>query len=178
MANIGTFKKSGDTNYTGEIVTMSLQKKNVTIVAISAAYEDDRKLGIEADHCFGNQRQTTSAAPSTSKFASGRNGDLALAVIAHPDGFQNGRCPHRSDGILNFDFRTRDSKWLRRRPMPWNMSAFLLPSFSQVPMDPCSTKSHLACIIAGTGRLKALKRASLKTISVQYAIYPLVARRR
>ena len=33
MANIGTFKKSGETNYTGEIVTMSLQKKNVTIVA-------------------------------------------------------------------------------------------------------------------------------------------------
>ena len=33
MANIGTFKKSGDSNYTGEIVTMSLQKKNVTIVA-------------------------------------------------------------------------------------------------------------------------------------------------
>ena len=33
MANIGTFKKSGDNNYTGEIVTMSLQKKNVTIVA-------------------------------------------------------------------------------------------------------------------------------------------------
>ena len=32
MANIGTFKKSGD-NYTGETVTMSLQKKNVTIVA-------------------------------------------------------------------------------------------------------------------------------------------------
>ena len=24
MANIGTFKKSGDTNYTGEIVTMRL----------------------------------------------------------------------------------------------------------------------------------------------------------
>ena len=37
MANIGTFKKSGDTNYTGEIVTMSLQKKNVTIVAEEAA---------------------------------------------------------------------------------------------------------------------------------------------
>jgi uncharacterized protein (DUF736 family) len=33
MANIGTFKKSGDNNYTGEIVTISLQKKNVTIVA-------------------------------------------------------------------------------------------------------------------------------------------------
>jgi uncharacterized protein (DUF736 family) len=37
MANIGTFKKSGDTNYTGEIVTMSLQKKNVTIVAEEAS---------------------------------------------------------------------------------------------------------------------------------------------
>jgi uncharacterized protein (DUF736 family) len=32
MANIGTFKKSGN-DYRGEIVTMSLQKKNVTIVA-------------------------------------------------------------------------------------------------------------------------------------------------
>ncbi len=37
MANIGTFKKSGDNNYTGEIVTMSLQKKNVTIVAEEAS---------------------------------------------------------------------------------------------------------------------------------------------
>ena len=37
MANIGTFMKSGDTNYTGEIVTMSLQKKNVTIVAEEAS---------------------------------------------------------------------------------------------------------------------------------------------
>ena len=36
MANIGTFKKSGDNNFTGEIVTMSLQKKNVTIVAEEA----------------------------------------------------------------------------------------------------------------------------------------------
>ena len=33
MANIGTFKKSANGNYTGEIVTMSVQKKNVTIVA-------------------------------------------------------------------------------------------------------------------------------------------------
>jgi len=32
MANIGTFKKSGN-DYRGEIVTMLLQKKNVTIVA-------------------------------------------------------------------------------------------------------------------------------------------------
>lgn len=32
MANIGTFKKTGN-DYRGEIVTMSLQKKNVTIVA-------------------------------------------------------------------------------------------------------------------------------------------------
>jgi uncharacterized protein (DUF736 family) len=32
MANIGTFKQSGDNSYTGEIVTMSLQKKNVTVV--------------------------------------------------------------------------------------------------------------------------------------------------
>ena len=37
MANIGTFKKSGDNNFTGEIVTMSLQKKNVTIVAETAS---------------------------------------------------------------------------------------------------------------------------------------------
>ena len=37
MANIGTFKKSGDTNYTGEIVTISLQKKNVRIVAEEAS---------------------------------------------------------------------------------------------------------------------------------------------
>ena len=31
MASIGTFKKSGD-NYTGEIVTLSVQAKNVRIV--------------------------------------------------------------------------------------------------------------------------------------------------
>ena len=37
MANIGTFKKAGDNNFTGEIVTMSLQKKNVTIVAEEAS---------------------------------------------------------------------------------------------------------------------------------------------
>ena len=37
MANIGTFKKSGDNNFSGEIVTMSLQKKNVTIVAEEAS---------------------------------------------------------------------------------------------------------------------------------------------
>ena len=41
MANIGTFKKSGDTNYTGEIVTMSLQKKNVTIVAEEASEKEN-----------------------------------------------------------------------------------------------------------------------------------------
>ena len=37
MANIGTFKKSGDNNFTGEIVTMSLQKKNVRLVAEAAS---------------------------------------------------------------------------------------------------------------------------------------------
>ena len=41
MANIGTFKKSGDTNYTGEIVTMSLQKKNVTIIAEEASENEN-----------------------------------------------------------------------------------------------------------------------------------------
>ena len=41
MANIGTFKKSGETNYTGEIVTMSLQKKNVTIVAEDASENEN-----------------------------------------------------------------------------------------------------------------------------------------
>jgi uncharacterized protein (DUF736 family) len=41
MANIGTFKKSGDNNYTGEIVTMSLQKKNVTIVAEEASENEN-----------------------------------------------------------------------------------------------------------------------------------------
>ena len=41
MANIGTFKKSGDTNYTGKIVTMSLQKKNVTIVAEEASEKEN-----------------------------------------------------------------------------------------------------------------------------------------
>ena len=41
MANIGTFKKSGDTNYTGEIVTMSLQKKNVTIVGEEASENEN-----------------------------------------------------------------------------------------------------------------------------------------
>ena len=35
MANIGTFTKTAK-GYTGEIVTMSLQKKNVTIVAEEA----------------------------------------------------------------------------------------------------------------------------------------------
>ena len=41
MANIGTFKKSGDNNYAGEIVTMSLQKKNVTIVAEEASENEN-----------------------------------------------------------------------------------------------------------------------------------------
>jgi uncharacterized protein (DUF736 family) len=41
MANIGTFKKSDDNNYTGEIVTMSLQKKNVTIVAEEASENEN-----------------------------------------------------------------------------------------------------------------------------------------
>jgi uncharacterized protein (DUF736 family) len=41
MANIGTFKKSGDNSYTGEIVTMSLQKKNVTIVAEAASENEN-----------------------------------------------------------------------------------------------------------------------------------------
>jgi uncharacterized protein (DUF736 family) len=36
MANIGTFKKTGN-DYRGEIVTVSLQKKNVTIVAEEAS---------------------------------------------------------------------------------------------------------------------------------------------
>jgi uncharacterized protein (DUF736 family) len=41
MANIGTFKKSGENGYTGEIVTMSLQKKNVTIVAEEASENEN-----------------------------------------------------------------------------------------------------------------------------------------
>jgi uncharacterized protein (DUF736 family) len=41
MANIGTFKKSANGNYTGEIVTMSLQKKNVTIVAEEASEKEN-----------------------------------------------------------------------------------------------------------------------------------------
>ena len=41
MANIGTFKKSGDNNFTGEIVTMSLQKKNVTITAEEASDKEN-----------------------------------------------------------------------------------------------------------------------------------------
>ena len=40
MANIGTFKKSGD-KYQGEIVTMSLQKKNVTIVPEEASENEN-----------------------------------------------------------------------------------------------------------------------------------------
>jgi uncharacterized protein (DUF736 family) len=40
MANIGTFKKSGDSNYTGEIVTMSLQK-NVHLVAEEASENEN-----------------------------------------------------------------------------------------------------------------------------------------
>ncbi len=39
MANIGTFKKSGD-KFTGEIVTMSLQTKNVTIVPEATSDND------------------------------------------------------------------------------------------------------------------------------------------
>jgi uncharacterized protein (DUF736 family) len=41
MANIGSFKKSGENGYTGEIVTMSLQKKNVTIVAEEASENEN-----------------------------------------------------------------------------------------------------------------------------------------
>ena len=41
MANIGTFKKSGENGYVGEIVTMSLQKKNVTIVAEEASENEN-----------------------------------------------------------------------------------------------------------------------------------------
>ena len=40
MANIGTFKKSGD-KFQGEIVTISLQKKNVTIVAEEASANEN-----------------------------------------------------------------------------------------------------------------------------------------
>jgi uncharacterized protein (DUF736 family) len=40
MANIGTFKKSGN-DYTGEIVTMSLQKKNVRLVAEEASENEN-----------------------------------------------------------------------------------------------------------------------------------------
>jgi uncharacterized protein (DUF736 family) len=40
MANIGTFKKSGD-KFQGEIVTISLQKKNVTIVPEPASDNDN-----------------------------------------------------------------------------------------------------------------------------------------
>ena len=39
MATIGTFKKSGE-EYTGEIVTMSLQTKNVTIVPEATSDND------------------------------------------------------------------------------------------------------------------------------------------
>lgn len=41
MANIGTFKQSGDNGYTGEIVTMSLQKKNVRIVPEAASENEN-----------------------------------------------------------------------------------------------------------------------------------------
>ena len=37
MATIGTFKKTGNNEYTGEIVTLSLQTKNVRIVAEARA---------------------------------------------------------------------------------------------------------------------------------------------
>jgi uncharacterized protein (DUF736 family) len=40
MANIGSFKKVGN-DYQGEIVTMSLQKKNVTIVAEEASENEN-----------------------------------------------------------------------------------------------------------------------------------------
>ena len=37
MATIGTFKKSGSNEFTGEIVTLSLQAKNVRIAPDSRA---------------------------------------------------------------------------------------------------------------------------------------------
>ena len=37
MATIGTFKKTGNNEYTGEIVTLSLQTKNVRIVSEARA---------------------------------------------------------------------------------------------------------------------------------------------
>ena len=37
MATIGTFKKTGNNEYTGEIITLSLQTKNVRIVSEARA---------------------------------------------------------------------------------------------------------------------------------------------
>ena len=37
MATIGTFKKTGNNEFTGEIVTLSLQTKNVRIVSEARA---------------------------------------------------------------------------------------------------------------------------------------------
>jgi len=41
MATIGTFKKTGSNEYTGEIVTLSVQAKNVRIVPDARATGDN-----------------------------------------------------------------------------------------------------------------------------------------
>ena len=54
MANIGTFKKSG-TDYLGEIVTLSVQTKNVRIVPEATR---DRRQNADPDHALGAPPRT------------------------------------------------------------------------------------------------------------------------
>jgi uncharacterized protein (DUF736 family) len=62
MANIGTFKKSGD-KFQGEIVTMSLQKKNVSIVPEPASDNENAP----SHRVFVGAAEIGAAWPKTSK---------------------------------------------------------------------------------------------------------------
>ena len=62
MANIGTFKKSGD-KFQGEIVTMSLQKKNVSIVPEPATENENAP----SHRVFVGAAEIGAAWPRTSK---------------------------------------------------------------------------------------------------------------
>ena len=62
MANIGTFKKSGD-KFQGEIVTMSLQKKNVSVVPEPATENENAP----SHRVFVGAAEIGAAWPKTSK---------------------------------------------------------------------------------------------------------------
>ena len=54
MATIGTFKKTGSNEFTGEIVTLSVQAKNVRIVPDQRATGERAGKGRDADRRLGN----------------------------------------------------------------------------------------------------------------------------